>query len=101
MAYTDVSPAMRRCSGVHNGSGSSSTAVGRGSAGRVLSTQHPRGLLARHTLYAQGTDFEKGDAAMRASFRRKRFRAIHRGGVPGTLIPSTLTQDLPLGAWLP
>jgi len=66
MAFPDVSlfPAMRRCSGLHKDSGSPSMAVGRGSARHVLSTQHPRGSLARHALHAQGPDSEKGDAAM-------------------------------------
>jgi len=93
-----VSPAMRRWSGLRtNDPGSPSTAVGRGSARRVLSTQHPRGSLARHALYAQGPDSEKGDAAMRTSFRRKRPRAIHRG-VPGTLVPCHLPKTCP---WAP
>jgi hypothetical protein len=90
-----------------NDSGSPSTAVVQdsGSARRVLSTQHPRGPFSEAcSVRRRGPDSEKGDAATRTSFRRKRLRAIHRG-VPGTLVPSHLPKTCPwapgyLEAWL-
>ena len=64
----------------------------------MLSTQHPRGSLAGHALYAQGPDSEKGDAAMGGlPFEESALGQIHRG-VPGTLVPSRLPRTCP---WAP
>ena len=91
-----LSPAMRRCFGLHHDPGSPSMAVGRGGSARhVLSTHHPRGSLARHAVYAQGPDSERGDVAMEDFFSKNALSNYFTAACPERWFRHTYPRPAP------